>query len=137
MNRGASLLCVTRTITRGRLLPCQSFSVQSTTPGAPDSSASVPTEAVALYRALFKAVREFPDEPISQLAKGQPTFQEIAWDRIRKEFRENQSVETVQASKLLAAGGKELKALRALVNNEHLAKYPGPQAIDKFFEKKA
>jgi len=51
--------------------------------------------------------------------------------------RENQSVETVQASKLLAAGGKELKALRALVNNEHLAKYPGPQAIDKFFEKKA
>lgn len=41
----------------------------------------------------------------------------------------------MQASKLIAAGGKELKALRALVNNEHLTKYPGPEAIDRFFEK--
>jgi hypothetical protein len=35
----------------------------------------------------------------------------------------------VAAGKLIAAGKKELKALHALLGNEHLKRYPGPPVL--------
>ena len=49
-----------------------------------------------------------------------------AMANIRNDFKSHAQADPVTAGKLIAAGQKELKALRALLNNEHLKKFPGP-----------
>jgi hypothetical protein len=44
----------------------------------------------------------------------------------RSSFKEHADADAVAAGKLIAAGQKELKALRALLGNEHIKRYPGP-----------
>jgi hypothetical protein len=47
----------------------------------------------------------------------------------RHDFKINANAEPVAAGKLIAAGKKELKALQALLGNEHLKRYPGPPVL--------
>lgn len=44
----------------------------------------------------------------------------------RLEFRANADADPVTAGKEIAAGQKELKALHALLGNEHIKRFPGP-----------
>jgi len=44
----------------------------------------------------------------------------------RSSFKEHSGADAVAAGKLIAAGQKELKALRALLGNEHIKRHPGP-----------
>ena len=44
----------------------------------------------------------------------------------RSSFKEHADADAVAAAKLIAAGQKELKALRALLGNEYIKRYPGP-----------
>ena len=44
----------------------------------------------------------------------------------RSDFKSNAHADAVAAGKLIAAGQKELKALQALLNDEHIKRFPGP-----------
>lgn len=44
----------------------------------------------------------------------------------RSSFKDHADADAVAAGKLIAAGQKELKALRALLGNEHIKRHPGP-----------
>mmetsp|Transcript_82676 Transcript_82676/g.121146 ORF Transcript_82676/g.121146 Transcript_82676/m.121146 type:complete len:133 (-) Transcript_82676:457-855(-) len=92
--------------------------------------------AKSLYRDLLRTVREFPAEPMLDLnASGsEQSFAVIASLNIRVEFKANADTEPVMAGKLIAAGQKELKALHAMLNNEHIKRFPGPPMVDKLYQ---
>ena len=90
----------------------------------------------ALYRDLLRAVRAFPPEPMLDLSDGgtEQSFAVLASIQIRSEFNSNKGADPVTAGKLIAAGQKELKALQALLSNEHLNRYPGPPRIERLHQ---
>ena len=62
------------------------------------------------------------------------SFAVLASIQIRSEFNSNKGADPVTAGKLIAAGQKELKALQALLSNEHLNRYPGPPRIERLHQ---